>query len=73
MSGWPTALVTATELLRVAEGNPMLIVTSEGRSVLLRLPTAQEFRQAAAQAGNEISEEEAARMVAPLPAPTFGT
>jgi hypothetical protein len=71
--GWPTVLVTAIELLRVAEGNPMIVVSSAGQSLLLRLPTVEEFIAAATQAGAEnITAEQAARVVAPLAAPTFG-
>ena len=71
-NGWPTVLVTATELLRVAEGNPIVVVSSAGQSLLLRLPTVEEFTEAALAAGAEsVDRELAERAVRPLAAPTF--
>lgn len=73
VNGWPTVLLTAVELLRVAEGNSMIVVSSTGQSLLLRLPTVEEFTAAARQAGAEnVTAEQVARVVAPLAAPRFG-
>lgn len=67
-NGWETATITAIELIRVAEGNPMIVATSGGRAILLRLPSPAEFKAAALAAGAEsVSDAEAARIVAPLP------
>lgn len=71
-NGWPTVLITPIELLRCAEGNPMIVVSTAGQSLLLRLPTVDEFIRMALDAGAEsISREDAERVVKPLPSPTF--
>ena len=72
-NGWPTVLVTPIELLRCAEGNPQMVVSSAGQSLLLRLPTVEEFMAAAKAAGasEDGLREVAERAVRPLPLPTF--
>lgn len=80
MSEQPVILATATELLRAATGNPIVVSILNGPDVLLRLPTAEEFRRMNAEARESLiahgleapdppHDSQIERIVAPLRIP----
>jgi DNA-binding CsgD family transcriptional regulator len=73
----PRLLVTPFELLRIAEGNPMIVRTEDGGEILLALPTADEMVEQVRLAGERlvadgqppgpgITRERAAQLVRPV-------
>lgn len=69
-NAWPIIAVTSFELLRVLEGNPLNVLTIDGKPARLRLATAQEVldqQQAlAGPGGSLISLPLAEDMVRPI-------
>jgi hypothetical protein len=68
----PVVLATALELVRIAQGDPMVLPTLDGAEVQVRLYTPDELLAATAAAvaevgGAELTREEAERLAAPLP------
>lgn len=71
-------LAVPFELLRVAQGNPLHIVTTDDEVVVLRLPTREEYRARVEQARAALSpggppspsDADIDRLIAPLRLPT---
>lgn len=62
----PVLLLIPSELLRIAEGAPIIVSTTTGQDMLARLPTADEFIASVEQAGGSIDRAKAERIVRPV-------
>lgn len=61
----PVLLLIPSELLRIAEGAPIIVSTTTDQDMLVRLPTPDEFIARVEQAGGSIDRAKAERLVRP--------